>query len=440
MIAKERSLIPIHNSINLLNKILFLLLLFALILFGIYLFSSDEGQTLSKVVKKIDKPMEVKRVPYEKIGGGALSIDSELQPFPFPDLSGQVAFLSRNNDSYLLAVGKGKCRRVVESGEKLYLTYDEGSLSFSDGATPLWVRPLALEEGKSALQMGVELISEKGELLIAQSRTVNVAEKRVPFKKEDLNDPDLIAATASLEGAHWWPPDRLFDRYAGEEYGVYRGLERLEILGERVLFSEEGKTFVWKEEKWEEGKEEGCPVAEVIEISPYKMEWEVRDGKGLEWMRLSFHRERVRPLSIRMEDVLTRLRQRTSSRVSCRIDNRAAILKAGDWLFRTERGWHTVKTSYEVDAIVKFKLTGELFIFDGLEKIDGKEFFCGTLFDSMRTDCQAVRLPISQIKTLEHSPSTKKGLSSKIQSPTSPFMPSKQKKQQPIEEGDIFEE
>ncbi len=391
---------------------------------------------------------------YEKIGEGPLAVDSELQSFPFPDLSGKILFLARSSrpDSefietrYLLGLRGSQEKKVVMQEQKLYLTYEEDHLIFSEKATPLWIKPRQNVEGRTILQMGINLVSNQGAVLLSETREHLIKEDWKPLKKEQVSHLELIAGIDAFEGARWWPADRLFDQYAGEEYQIYKGLDRLEIPGEQILFAEEGRTYVWKEGKWCVGNEEGYPLAMVKEITPFKMSFELWDPSGIETVHMTFNRERARPIAIRLEELFTRLRQRTSSRVSCRIDNRATILKVGDWLFRTDRGWHTVKNSYEVDAIVKFKVMGELFIFDGLESSDGKKVFCGSLFDPMRTELQSVRLPISQMKTLEHSPLTKKGRSTKIRPPASSETErshsrlKSHQRLQPIEDYEVFEE
>ncbi len=391
---------------------------------------------------------------YEKIGEGPLAVDSELQSFPFPDLSGKILFLacSSRPDSefieacYLLGLRGSQEKRVAKQNQKLYLTYKEDQLIFSEKTTPLWIKPNQSGEGRTTLQMGIDLVSNQGAVLLSKTREYLIKEDWEPLKKEQASHPELVAGIEALEGVRWWPADRLFDQYAGDEYQIYKGLERLEFLGEQILFAEEGRIYVWKEGKWCVGNEEGYPLARVKEITPFKMNFELWDPSGIETVQMTFNRERARPIAIRMEEIFTHLRQRTSSRVSCRIDNWATILRVGDWLFRTDRGWHTVKNSYEIDAIVKFKVRGELFIFDGLESSDGKKIFCGSLFDPMRTELQSVRLPITQMKTLEHSPPTKKGRSTKIrplafsETERSHSRLKSHQRLQPIEDYEVFEE
>jgi len=170
------------------------------------------------------------------------------------------------------------------------------------------------------------------------------------------------------------------------------------------------------------------------------------DSSGIESFKLTFHREKPGTITTRAEEVFTRLRQRTSTRVSCRLENRATILKVGDWLIQTDKGWHTIKNSHEIDDILNLKVLGELFIFDSIEDQGGKEVFCGTLFDPMRTEVQTVQLPISQTKNLEHSPPFKRGLWSKIRTPAlvgqerSLVKLNARVKMEPIEECEVFEE
>ena len=185
--------------------------------------------------------------------------------------------------------------------------------------------------------------------------------------------------------------------------------------GKEFLFFKEDETYVWKDEKWVKSDQtKGYSVAKVISMSPYKLEWQFWDSEGLESVTLTFAREKAQSVSLRIEDVFTRLRKRTSSRISCRVDNRAKILREGDWLVHTSSGWHTIKHYYEVEALLNLDILGDLFIFDGIQVVDGKEIFAGSLFNPMRTEVKSVRLPLSHIKENEHSAHTKNSLSTKI--------------------------
>ncbi len=368
--------------------------------FAIYFILPAEDEPLMIPPKK--EEIVALSFDYEVIGEGPLALRNEIQSFPFPDLSGEVHVLARSSRPDIpfcemkFLLGLQEEEALVAPGQHLHLSYSGKNLSFSKEATPLWVQPKIGEGGDMWLEMGVELLSKEGERVLGETRSFKVETKET-FK--EVIDEELIKGVECLKGAKWWGPDHLYSQYGGEEYGLYKELERLEVGGKRILFAREGKTFVWRDGMWGESEEtRGFVMARVEEISPYKMEVALWDTSGLESVLLSFKRERPSRTSLRVEDLFTRIRQRTTSRISCRMDNRTVILKKGDWVIHKPNGWHIVKTASEMSAILNFGVEGELFVFDGLEKIDGKQVFCGTLFNPRRTTFQSVKLPMTPTK------------------------------------------
>ncbi len=426
MIIKQKSLIHILKGVKLLNGAFAGALLIA---FGLFLFhytKADRVQTLNlSTLNKREAPA-APRFDNDQIGKGALALCPEIQSFPFPDLSGEILFLAKNTrpDTPLyeikLQVGlKGNEKSLkLTPGQTVYLAYDQEHLNFSKEITPLWIKPKLDEKGEVWLEMGIELYGEEGEKLLDEMREFKVSQKWKTKKVEEISNPQLTKGCEALKGGKWWGPDKLYETYGGKEFQKYNGCERFEIEienGREILFIHEGDTFIWKEGKWIPTVEtKGYSMAKILAISPYKIEWQVWDKEGMESASLTFNRERPPGIALRIEDVFSRMRRRTSSRISCRIDNRAKILKEGDWLIHTPTGWHTIKNYYEVEALLSLDIIGELFIFDGLEKIDGKEIFCGTLFDPMRTQKQHIRLPMTQNKSGEHSPPIINAFSTKI--------------------------
>lgn len=457
MIIQKRSLNHILKSIRLLN--LFLVAT-ALATLSYYLFSIYRVSEIKPLIKVKKEAKEIEPSPFDRteIGKGPLSLSSEIHSFPFPDLSGEVLFLAKNTrpDASLaemhLQMGlRGNPHSIkTKPNQKLYLSYDEKHLNFSKQLTPLWVEPIMNQEGELWLKMGIELISSEGEKLLNEMKEFKVDPKWKLKKVHEITDPELKKGMEVIEKGKWWGPDKLFEGYGGEEYQKYAGCQRLEIESERgkeILYAQEGETFIWKDEEWIPADHpEGYPMGKIIAISPYKLEWRFWDREGMESALLSLKKEKEGSISLRIEDVFTRLRKRTSSRISCRIDNRAKILKEGDWLVHTSTGWHTIKHFYEVEALLNLEIHGDLFIFDGIQTVDGKEIFTGSLFNPMRTEMKVVQLPLSQIKAGEHSPHTKNTFSAKIgplaQEENSP--PESRgrsgKKFETIEDLDLFEE
>jgi hypothetical protein len=52
----------------------------------------------------------------------------------------------------------------------------------------------------------------------------------------------------------------------------------------------------------------------------------------------------------------------------------------------------------QIEDYIHHRLQGELFVFDGLETIQGKTLMKGHLFDTMRSSAQMISFPIAQEK------------------------------------------
>ena len=102
-------------------------------------------------------------------------------------------------------------------------------------------------------------------------------------------------------------------------------------------------------------------------------------------------------------------RLRSSTQVSLTLGKRRLILKEGDWLLKMGKTWRNLRRSKDIDDCIFHKIRGELFIFDNIEKQQGKLFMKGHLFDEMRTGSIPVSIPIST----ESTTSTKSKRSSK---------------------------
>lgn len=429
------------------------------ILFFFHFSKEKENEPLNISILNKKNARTPSRFDYQLIGKGSLLLSPEIQSFPFPDLSGEILFLGKNTRPdatvyeaklHIGLKGTDKSARI-NPGQTLYLAYEEEHLNFSREVTPLWIKSRLDENGEIWLQMGIQLNNDQGEKLLDEEREFQIQQKWKTKEVEEVVDPGLQMAGNALKRGKWWGADKLFERYGGEEFQKLKGQERIELFsdkGKQILFINHGDTFIWKGSKWRPSTEtKGFPMGKVVAISPYRVEWQLWDKGGMESVLLTFNKEKPSVISFRIEDVFTKLRRRTSSCVSCRIDNRRAILKQGDWLVRTATGWHTIKDYYEIEALLNLDVQGDLFIFDGLEKKEGKEVFFGTLFNPMRTEEYLVRLPIADIKSGEHSPHTKNTFSTKIgplatKEPLTETPPrnSSNQKLEPIEGYDIFSE
>ncbi|NGX50201.1 MAG: hypothetical protein K1060chlam2_00042 [Chlamydiae bacterium] len=422
MIAKYTSLTSIYKSVSVLNRIVLAASLIVSCAFLLEFFKPAKP-VLIKAEERTKEQKTLSTIDYRAIGEGSLALSSNIQRFPFPNLTKEILFLGRNSrpDATLYSVKlqmgiRGSDRALmVAPGQKLYLSYVDRQLTFAEDTTPLWIKPYLNESGEVWLEMGLRLLSESGELLLDEAHSFEIESTLKSDPSGAIKSAALSEAFEGMKRAKWWAPDRLFEIYGGEAYGELAHKQRLEFEGGHFLHVEEGETFIWNEGRWQRSAAtEGYPMARLSALSPYRMEWELWDRTGLEWVKAALVKEKNAAIGLRVATAFTRMRQRTHSRISCRIDNKAAILKRGDWLLHTATGWSILKSLKDVEAVLAFKMRGELFVFDGLERVEGRAVFCGMLFDSMRTQMRSVTLPLVSSKKSEQSPPQKKPISTKI--------------------------
>ena len=256
MIARHRTLIYIQNWLRNLNIVL-LSSAVALCAFFLYLLLAPlEENSLTFTDSIPTKKQDVKN--YDAIGAGALALRKEIQNFPVPDLSREVeikAMTSRPDQSLydlkLIIELKGGDRLKTPLGRTLYLSYSEGTLKFSREVTPLWIKPYSIEGERVQFEMGISLNSEESGVLLEQKGAFSSGIGGKVLEVGEIQDPSLASGANELRSGKWWPPDRLFEEYGGEEYQEYKGLERLKLV-EEVLFIREGDLFVWKRRALEE--------------------------------------------------------------------------------------------------------------------------------------------------------------------------------------------
>jgi hypothetical protein len=70
------------------------------------------------------------------------------------------------------------------------------------------------------------------------------------------------------------------------------------------------------------------------------------------------------------------------------------LLRPNDWLILTQEGWKKLETEEEIDHFVERKMSGTLFVFDGLVKKDEHQVLMGTLYNPSRTACEELEMAI----------------------------------------------
>ncbi|MEM7174399.1 MAG: hypothetical protein AAF443_00515 [Chlamydiota bacterium] len=361
---------------------------------------------------------------------GAFQLDREITGLTFLDLGDQLRLFGQATrpdvsfqDSQLQIGTQRGQKKTVVLGQKEYLSFSPaGELHFVDDPGPFWLELSLTPEKKVVANLGLAPIDLEATALKEDRRSFAVKEA-TKMRHQEKEDTTFSLALTALETGKWWGIDRLFETYGGEKYTKLKKCQRIAhlVAGKPVvLYLQEGDFISWNGAHWAliklGEKTQGRPLARMHAVSSYEICWEVWDVSGLRKEEVRQTREKEKNLDYRAEKVFSRIRQRTGASVSCRVGNKNVLLKKGDWLLKSKLGWKTLKSIQDVQDVLNFKLEGDLFVFDGVEKGDKGQVFVGTFFNAMRTQLRQVSLPITRKKKTQHSTHAKNLISSKIRS------------------------
>ena len=354
--------------------------------------------------------------PYDAIGKGALSM-SAARPSQFmPWLGGELLLLGYNSRpdaesssaGLLLGVKVFGEEKTMKIGETIHLTEldkekaGKRGLQFSSGLSALSLKPLSMGRNSVTFEITRHSPGEKEERSQLVLGTALDRLKRSSFLQQKNEE---FFAKAMKEAKHWGK-DRLLEMYGGEEYRPLKEKEKVHFpLGDKgyVCFVKAGDFLVWDEERWRVAEQSeissSFPVAQVKIASPRSLEIEVWDETGF------YHEiqkvENPAPSkagSGKETSLFSSVRLRNGSAVTCIAGKRRLMMREGDWILKGPMGWRNLKTAQQIEDCVRHKLSGELFIFDGLEQVQGKMVMKGHLFDEQRTQVQSLTFPVSQDK------------------------------------------
>ena len=303
--------------------------------------------------------------------------------FPFPDIDKTILPLAVNtrpdapkHPDILVKVGSEEV--VIPGRELVYLSFQKG-VSLSPTPTSLSLKNEIAEDGSIQMEVGVHFLSN---------------EKKSAFRFEDLKRDVTIAAAMLFKESDVLGPDCLFDLYGGREYQKKKGKMRLKFHDGHLLFIGKEDLLSFKEGKWFHGSDKESPLAKILSITPFEIELKVWDVSGLQSELVKLSLLKTTTSTQQPNALFTKLRRKTATKVTCRMGQKNVLLKKGDWLIRTKSGWREIKTAKELSDCLTYKLQGDLFICDGIEKNQ----FTGTFFDESRMTTQKIRLPFGEGK------------------------------------------
>jgi len=211
--------------------------------------------------------------------------------------------------------------------------------------------------------------------------------------------------------------DPLIEHYGGKEYADWKDKIKCAFTSDETsyaVFVSTGDFLQFKEGEWRcmrtktpEAIEKDLPLAQVLSATPKEVQMQAWDESGFFSIQATISSGKVTPSNITHDMLPTGLRMRSEREVSCMFGKKRLMIKKGDWLLKTALGWRNLKKAQEIEDCLYHRLKGELFIFDHIEKNQGKNMLQGHFFDAQRTNATLIVLPIDTEKKAMHGKSKK---------------------------------
>ena len=392
-----------------------------------------------EVVEKVsDKPKLPKGAftltteQYEAIGPPLLGLKFSPMALQVPDLKRYLVYYGKNDrpdadpSNQKLNFGftgvKGAISTVINA--PVYLVYDKNDpkskYKFSPGnaETTIWFEANPGMSGD--VNISAAMRNEAGAVVREPQANAEFLLKERPQIRSDVDEKKLgefkvDGTLLSRQGAKWYGIDKFMERHGGEEYKELATKQRIDFgNGDNIYSVYVGPDTVlaWVNDRWKEvkpGKDSlQYPILGVNKIEDRIMRldfWDV-GGQGKTILNLIKSMEAWDPQSTQKE--FSFIGARTRSQFLFEINKERMTLSPQDWLFRTEKGWKKLTTAQDIDDYVDRKISGPLFVLDGIEKRDGKQFLVGTLCNKARTEMKTIEVPMQQGASLMDKKEKKK--------------------------------
>jgi hypothetical protein len=368
---------------------------------------------------------------YEAIGPKFLSLKFSPMALQVPDLKRYLIYYGKNDrpDADLanlkLNFGFNGVKGTVSAKvkEPIYLMYDKNDpkvkykFSPDNAVTTLWFEASG---GTSEAIVSASMRNEAGEVVHEPITNAEFTLKERPPLRSDADDRRIgdfkvDGTLLSRQGAKWYGIDKFMERHGGEEYKDTAQKQRIDFGTDDNSYSVyvgPDSYLAWVNGRWREmkpGKDSvKYPLLGINKIEDRIMKldfWDV-DGQAKISLNLIKSMEAWIPQSIQKE--FSFIGARTRSQFLFEINKERMTLSPLDWILRTEKGWKKLTTVQDIDDYVERKITGPLFVFDGVEKRDGKQVLLGTLFNKTRTEIKSIEVPMQQGASLSEPKKEKK--------------------------------
>lgn len=356
----------------------------------------------------------------DAIGKAALDLKFSPITLQIPDLKNHLLYFGKNGrpdaptENPVLHFGFAANQSIVTpvpSGQRHYMLFDRTRnphqyvFSPNNEETPLWIEATA--QGNEAA-VKVFMRNENGDIIKepeanALLRIQERENRAAAGKAWDIGKNRVDGSLLAKQKARWMGPDLFLERHGGEEFKTLAGKQRIDFTEEEAPYSVYvglNDSLIWDKDKWkvvQPGQESlTCPLMIVKKVEDRLVNFELWDvgGKNKVMLNLVKSSEAWAPKNILAKFKF--LGARTRSQYIFEIDDQRMLLTPKDWLLQTTGGWIKLNTAKEIDDYVDRKITGILFVCDGLDRKEGKQVLKGVFFNPARTEIHEVELPVQQ--------------------------------------------
>ncbi len=356
---------------------------------------------------------------FDAIGSTVFDLKFSPTPILLPDLRTQLIYCGKNgrpdahpeNTTLHFAFNGNPNLATVETGKKLYLQFDKKAatryvFSPSNAETSLWLESSL--QGNEA-QVKLYMKSDKGDIIHepAAHAQFNLPERenmRMAGRTWDIGKWRVDGSLLARQKARWMGPDRFLEKHGGDEYSAVNGKHRVEFNDDEDSYSVYigmNDSLIWEDNRWKAVKPNQdslkCPLMVVRRVEDRLMGFELWDVEGKGKIVLNLVKTTEPWQSQNLETCFKCVGARTRSQYIFEIEGQRVYLSPNDWILQTEEdGWLKLTKTADIDDYVNRKITGALFVFDGVGRNEERQVLLGTLFNPSRTETKSIELPIQQ--------------------------------------------
>lgn len=380
-----------------------------------------ESQAVQKPLPK--SSFVLTKDTYDEIGRSLLSLKYIPPTMQLPNLKNLLIYFgpngrpdaSKDATSLHLAIVDARNQASIAPKEHLYLLYDRQQtppryiFSPNNSPTSLWVQA---EPKGNDVMIKVMMKNENGEIIQEPSAHSDFLLQPKEYGRFasgggnwELGKWRVDGTILSRQHARWYGQDRFLEKHGGDEFEPLSSKQRIDFgEGDDVYSVYVGvdDALIWDTDsnRWKvvkPGKDTlGHPLMQLKKADERLLTFLLWDTDGKNRINLNLLKSNEQWIPKNLQQDFKFVAARTRSQYVFEINKERMLLKPKDWLVLTETGWKKLETEQDIDNFVERKITGPLFVFNGVIKKDDHQVLVGTMFNASRTDMQMMEIDLTQ--------------------------------------------